>query len=156
MSSEEDLEERIAAALNDNIVTDSEDEDPEKLMELSSLVSKKAKEVIAQKRKALAPRHVRRQKAKALADRKFLTRTVTKKVKNIVQKFPDIGNTIEAFVEASNVGADAWRRTGVLTFDGNTRLKIKVTYSRIQQHLQEKYNHKFSYGLVVQLCVARN
>ena len=66
MSSEEDLEERIAAALNDNIVTDSEDEDPEKLMELSSLVSKKAKEVIAQKRKALA-RHVRRQKAKALA-----------------------------------------------------------------------------------------
>ena len=49
MSSEEDLEEeRIAAALNDNIVTDSEDEDPEKLMELSSLVSKKAKEVIAQ------------------------------------------------------------------------------------------------------------
>ena len=49
MPSEEDLEEeRIAAALNDNIVTDSEDEDPEKLMELSSLVSKKAKEVIAQ------------------------------------------------------------------------------------------------------------
>ena len=91
-----------------------------------------------------------------MADRKFLTCTVTKKVKNIVQKFPDIDNTIEAFVEASNVGADAWRRTGVLTFDGNTRLKTKVNYSRIQQHLQEKYNHKFSYGLVVQLCVARN
>ena len=54
------------------------------------------------------------------------------------------------------MGADAWRRTGVLTFDGNTRLKTKVNYSRIQQCLQEKYNHKFSYGLVVQLCVARN
>ena len=30
----------------------------------------------------------------------------------------------------SNVGADAWRRTGVLTFDGNLRVSNKVTYER--------------------------
>ena len=45
---------------------------------------------------------------------------------------------------------------GFLTFDGNLRINQKVTYGRIQQHLQEKYNCKLSYGTVVQLCVARN
>lgn len=38
-----------------------------------------------------------------------------------------------------NVGADAWRRTGVLTFDGNIRLPQRVTYERIRLHLQEVY-----------------
>ncbi len=55
---------------------------------------------------------------------------------------------MEKFVEDHNVGADAWRRTGVLTFDGNANLKSKVTY---QQH-----SRSFSYGTVVELCVARN
>ncbi len=54
------------------------------------------------------------------------------------------------------MGADAWRRTGVLTFDGNARVKSKVTYDRIRRHLEEKYDTTFSYGTVVQLCVPRN
>ena len=62
--------------------------------------------------------------------------------------FPDIGERIEQFVQEHKVGADAWRRTGVLTFDGNIKLKDKVTY--------EKIRHKFTYGTVVQLrmCLA--
>ena len=32
----------------------------------------------------------------------------------------------------SNVGADARRRTGVLTFDGNLRVSKKVTYERMK------------------------
>ena len=44
----------------------------------------------------------------------------------------------------------------MLTFDGNKPIKEKVTYERIRKHLQEVYEHKFSYGTVVQLCVARN
>lgn len=32
----------------------------------------------------------------------------------------------------------------------------KVTYEQIRQHLEEKYDHRFSYGTVVQLCIARN
>ena len=44
---------------------------------------------------------------------------------------PDIGKTIEKFLEEHNVSADAWRRTGVLTFDGNAKLKSKVTYQKI-------------------------
>ena len=35
-------------------------------------------------------------------------------------------------------------------------MRQKVTYGRIQHHLIEKYNYKFSYGTVIQLCVARN
>ena len=60
------------------------------------------------------------------------------------------------FVQERNVGADYWRRTGVLTFDGNRHVREKVTYERIRQHLQQLYQHHFSYGTIVQLCVARN
>ena len=44
----------------------------------------------------------------------------------------------------------------MLTFDGNTRLPQKVTYERIRKHAQNVYKRKFSYGTIVQLCVARN
>lgn len=77
-------------------------------------------------------------------------------MKGFVKKYPDIGNVIEAFVQDRNVGADAWRRTGVLTFDGNCQLKEKVTFKRIQDHLEEVYHRKFTFGSVVQLCIARN
>lgn len=74
----------------------------------------------------------------------------------MIQECPGIGKTIEAFVEESNVGADHWRRTGVLTFDGNIHLSKKVTYERIHTHLEKVYNRRFAYGTVVQLCVPRN
>ena len=78
------------------------------------------------------------------------------RVSSILKDCPDIGETIEAFVREHQVGADAWRRTGVLTFDGNTKIKEKVTYEKIRQHLQNEYHRKFSYGTVIQLCVPRN
>ena len=50
----------------------------------------------------------------------------------ILVAFPDIGETIEEYVQERSIGADAWRRTGVFTFDGNSTVKEKVTYSRIK------------------------
>ena len=44
---------------------------------------------------------------------------------------------MEKYVMDHNVGADAWRRTGVLTFDGNTKLKKKPTYEGIRKHLHD-------------------
>lgn len=44
---------------------------------------------------------------------------------------------MEAFVSEQSIGADACCWTGVLTFDGNRRIKEKVTYERICQHLQQ-------------------
>ena len=37
----------------------------------------------------------------------------------IIHEFPDIGETIEKFVQERSVCADAWQRTGMLTLDGN-------------------------------------
>ena len=99
---------------------------------------------------------MRRIKATKLAERNLLARRKSKHVQSVLTRFPDIGNTIEAYVSEANVGADAWRRTGILTFDGNVKIREKVTYGRIQQHLEQKYKCKISYGTVVQLCVARN
>lgn len=44
----------------------------------------------------------------------------------------------------------------MLTFDGNATIKEKVTYRKIQQHLETVYKRHFSYGTVIELCVARN
>ena len=41
-----------------------------------------------------------------------------------------IGQEIEKFVEEANIGGDTWHQTSVLTFDGNTCVKSKVTYKR--------------------------
>lgn len=59
-------------------------------------------------------------------------------------------------MEDNNIGADAWRRTGVLTFDGNVKIGKKVTYMRIKKHLEDVYQHKFAYGTVVELCIPQN
>ena len=72
------------------------------------------------------------------------------------KKSPDIGKKIEKLVESCSVGVDAWRHTGVLTFDGNEKGEKKCTYRRIQEHLEQVYKRHFSYGTVIQLCIARN
>ena len=61
----------------------------------------------------------------------------------MVKKFPDVGERIEEFVKSNNVGADAWRRTGILTFDGNVKNTQKVTYEKIRKHLQIFINATF-------------
>ena len=109
-----------------------------------------------QRRLTAMRRRARRSRAKLIKQRNFLGRKRTKKAKSILQQFPDIGNEIEHFVEERSVGADAWRRTGMLTFDGNKAVEQKVTYERIRQHLEKKYGRHFSYGTTVELCVARN
>ena len=83
-----------------------------------------------------------------------MSHTVGNKAHTILKDYPDIGSTIEAYVQEKQVGADQWRRTGILMFDGNCNLKKKITYGRIQEHLQQVFGRKFSYGIVIQLCVA--
>ena len=66
--------------------------------------------------------------------------------------------TIHASLQskAFQVGADAWRHTGVLTFSGNLKQGPKITYNRIKQHLEKKYCTKIAYGTIVQLCLPHN
>lgn len=113
---------RTAAILNEDIVTDSESDSAQDYVGLTSVASEGPKKIIAKERKAL-PQRVQRQKARAVATRNFLCRKISKRGKTVVDQFPDIEKAIETFVSESNIGADAWRRTGVLTFDGNLRGK---------------------------------
>ena len=97
--------------------------------------------------------------SKSIANLNFLKKKNSPHTKTIIKEFPTIGKEIkenEEFVQSCNIGADAWRRTGVLTFDGNIRVKSKVTYGRIREHLMKVYGRNFAYGTVVELCVARN
>ena len=63
---------RTAALLNGEIVTDSESDNAEDYVGLTSIASEKARTIITKKRKSLA-RKVRRHKAKALAYSRFLS-----------------------------------------------------------------------------------
>lgn len=104
-------------------------------------------------------RRARINASKTIAKAGLLKRGVTKRVSKVIQKYPNIGKDIEDYVREQKVGADAWRRTGVLTFSYGKNQEnsgLKVTYKRIKEHLEKKYQTKFSHGTIVQLCVARN
>lgn len=150
------LLERERAAQED-IQSDSDSDDPEQWTNLRAhdLRSEKMKEVIDQQRRIFKKR-ARRRYLKEVATKSLLKRKVPKRASKLLKKYPNLGKDIESFVHENRIGADAWRRTGVATFDGNIKSGRRVTYSRIKEHLEQKYGTKFSYGAVVQLSVARN
>ena len=143
-----------ADAINGFIIPDTDVIDVENDLDLD-LTNEKLKAVVEKRKKAIQ-RHSRYLKKKAIADRNFLKKKASKTIRGILQDCPNIGEVIETFVTERNIGADAWRRTGVLTFDGNVRVGKKVTFSRIREHLEEVFKRKISYGTVVELCIARN
>ena len=147
--------ERTARVLNGFVVTESESDDPQLIANLRDPLCESGRLLISKRQKS-NQRKMRRLRAKAIAEQRFLSKRTSKRIGKILAECNNIGKVIEDFVSEHNIGADAWRRTGVLTFDGNTRLPQKVTYERIRLHLQEVYKRHFSYGTVVQLCVARN
>ena len=85
-----------------------------------------------------------------------MSRRVLKKTSKLIEAFPHIGEMIEDYVKDHNVGADSWRRTGVLTFDSNAHLKEKVTYGKIKKYLESALCRNIAYGTVVELCIPRN
>ena len=147
--------EHEADAFNGYIVEDYSCQYPEDVHQLKNLSDPLFKTMVVNRRKAIR-RHARYLKHKCIAEKNFFARKSSCHVSRILAECPDIGTVIEEFVESRNIGADAWRRTRVLTFDGNAQVKKKVTFEHIRQHLETTYKRKFSYGTVVQLCVARN
>lgn len=117
---------RIFRMINGDVVTDSGSDDAEDLVNSSCRVlSEQMKQHISKRRQGIS-RKKQRDQAKLVAKQRFLSRRVNRKVRGILLECPDIGKEIETFASESNVGADAWRRTGVLTFDGNKNIKEKV------------------------------
>ena len=113
------MEDEVA---NGIVVPESESEDGEQWVGVKDVLDEKGRQLIARKIKCLR-KMAARQAAKKIANQRFLRRKRSKHVGTILHKFPDIGNEIERFVESRGVGADAWRGTGVLTFDGNRKLE---------------------------------
>ena len=98
----------------------------------------------------------RKRMSKEIEENRFLRKKISKSIKTILDKCSDIGEVIEKIVAESDIGADHWRRTGVYTFSGGIKSTKRITFSKIQQKLEEHYGRHFSYGTVVQLCVPRH
>ena len=146
-----------ALGCQDNrVVTDSESDNPEQWLSVKKLNSPEGIKMIKKQRRILRSQ-TKRGVAKAIANRCLLKRKIPRRVSSILKEFPSIGRDIEEYVRSRRCGADAWRRTGVVTFDGNRKRGPKASYKRIQEHLKQKYQTKrISYGTVVQLCTIRN
>lgn len=141
---------------DNSVVTDSESDNPEEWLSVKKLNSPKGIEMIKKQRSILRSR-TKRRVAKEIASKCLLKRKIPKRVSSILKEFPNIGQDIEEYVRSRRCGADAWRRTGVVTFDGNRKRGPKASYKRIHEHLKKKYQtNKISYGTVVQLCTIRN
>ena len=117
-------QDKIAQAINREIVSDS-DSEPECPAGVSTINSEEGKVLIKKKRMTIRRKAARLHK-KAKAERKFLSQQMSNRTSKLLQDCPNIGAVIKSFVQDNNVGADAWRRTGVLTFDGNTKLGKKL------------------------------
>ena len=141
---------------NGLVVSDSDSSETELWQnEVKSILGDDGKRVIEKKRASLRRKSVRKAKRKIM-EKRFLKRRRSKKLSRVEQQCPGIGPAIEEYVAECGVGADAWRRTGVATFDGNKKIKKKATFRRIKEFLEKKYCRSFAYGTVVQLCIARN
>ena len=137
------------------IMSDSDSSEAEIwAMGVSSPLDDRGRLLIKTRRAAIKRNSVRQIK-KQLAEKRLMKRR-SKRVGTILSECPGIGAEIEDFVKQCGAGADAWRRTGTLTFDGSRKVQKKATFRRIQQHLEDKYHRSIFYGTVVQLCCALN
>ena len=134
-------------------LSDSSDEEKESDVEELELVTNNQN--IKKGLQKIQDKHRKRTKINIQMNR-LLRKKITRSSKTILHKYPDIGDVIERIVEESDIGADRWRRTGVYTFSGDTKKSKRMTFSKIQNKLEEHYGRSFSFGTVVQLCVPRN
>lgn len=100
---------------------------------------------------------VKRWRKRFFAVKKAEQRLLKQKLPKAVSKILTIssqtnGKDMEEFVKSHKVGADAWRRTGALTFDGNSKVGPKVTYKRIQEYLCKKYNIHWLWNSGTTMC----
>ena len=148
------------SAAEESMIVSSESEDSETELVVTrglpdSPMDDRLLPLLRKRRAAIKRKAVRKAKAKIAAQR-FLKKRRGKRVSKIVSECKDIGEAIEENVRECGVGPDAWLRTGVLTFDGNRKVKRKATFKGIKEFLENKYQRNFAYGSVVQLCIAHN
>ena len=122
---------------------------------VKTCLEKERENYLEKKWAALQQKGIREAKRR-IAERRFQKRHRSKRVSQVLQDCPGIGQAIEEFVKSCRAGADAWCRTGAISLIGTEKIKQKATLKRIKEYLEQKYKRSISYGSVVQLCVARN
>ena len=83
-----------------------------------------------------------------LAKSRLLRRKSTKQKRNILERHPEIGEVMEKYAEACDVGADRWRRTGLLTFGGDQKKEKRLT-AGVQEYLKTYYGEHINLGLYI-------
>ena len=93
--------------------------------------------LIAKKRKYIK-RKAERKFLKEKTSLCLLKKRVPTIVSSIVKRHPTIGKDVEDYVSKKQLGADAWRQTGVITFDGNRKMGPKVIFKKTKMALKCK------------------
>ncbi|KAL9976979.1 hypothetical protein ACROYT_G014330 [Oculina patagonica] len=113
------------------IVSDSDSDCVEEWNRVRDPLDEAGLQFIKKKRAAIR-RKPTRELNKCVAEKRYFRRRRSKRVGRI---HPDIGQTIEDCIQKRGVGADMWRRTGVLTFDGNKYEGKKVNNEILLKNL---------------------
>ena len=144
--------------VEEDINSDLESDDPEEYAAIyfTGNLNDPVLRGLVQRKRNILKRTAKRLFHREIAERAILRRRVPPRASKLLKKYSNLGKDIDQFVRDNRVGADAWRQTGVATFDGNLKRGPRATYQRIKEHLQKKYNTTFSYGAIVQLSVAKN
>ena len=88
-----------------------------------------------------------------IAKMQLLKRKRTKQAREISTRHPDIGSVMEQYAELCDVGADRWRRTGMLTFSGEGTKGNVLPLRGCKKHLETHYNEKISLCNCVQRSI---
>ena len=97
-------------------------------------------------------------RAKKRREELIAVRRETEYVSRVRREFPGIGEALEEIARDSQVGADRWRRTGMLTLEqgGGEGSGKRLTFTRAHQLLVARYGNELSLCSVKRLCQARN
>ncbi len=136
------------------VVTDSESDDPEDLLHIKDSNNTNDLKTKLKNQQAVYARMKECFNAKHFVERRLLKGSIPPKVSRTSKKYPNIGKEIEKYARECRIGADSWKRTGLLTFSSKTGPKL--TYMRIKKFLESKYKTSFGYGTVVQWCYCKN
>ena len=115
--------------LEEDITSDSESDDPEEYaaINFTGNLNDTVLRGLVQRKRNILKRTAKHLFHREIAERAILRRRVPPRASKLLKKYPNLGKDIDQFVRDNRVGADAWRRTGVATFDGNLKRGPRVT-----------------------------
>lgn len=116
-SQQEILEDVMSADMeesDEDICSESDTKhDPAIRKQITDPLQPEAKIILEKKIKFLCLK-AKRKASKEIAQARLLKRKRSKRIGRIMKQYPDIEKTIEDYVRSNDVGADAWRRRGVV------------------------------------------